>query len=124
MSENPKIRQLSDHVRDTLPRLIMEAQENIIESIDVARESLDDGKELVLAVPVGIKWNLDSNKIEVSVKVAVTHKYTHEGTLDDPDQLQMIDGDGNPLPERMAKPLKEIRRAMKEHGATFEGGAK
>ena len=102
----------------------MKAQEKILESIDVARKNLDEDKELVLSVPVGIRWNLDTSKIEVSVKVAVTHKYTHEGTLDDPNQLPLIDGDGAPLPEAVARPLKAISNAMKNHGASFSIGPK
>ena len=116
---NERIRQLADHVRDHAPKLIREAEASILEAIEVAREAAnEEDKELVVSIPIGVKWNMDKNKIEVKVKVAVTHNYTSEASLPDPNQPELLDGDGNPIPERLAKPLKAIRGAMQEHGAS------
>lgn len=125
---NERIRQLADHIRDHAPRLIEEAEASILEAIDVLREAAnEEDKELVVSIPIGVKWNMDKNKIEVKVKVAVTHNYTSEASLPDPNQPELLDGDGNPMPERLARPLKAISNAIKKHGAEFagnEGGAK
>ena len=132
---NERIRQLADHVRDHAPKLIQEAETSILEAIEVAREAAnEDDKELIVTIPIGVKWNMDKNKIEVKVSVAVKHNYTSEASLPDPDQPELLDGDGNPMPERYAKPLKAINAAIKSHGAKFgnvtvkfpeeEGGAK
>lgn len=125
---NERIRQLADHIRDHAPRLIEEAEASILEAIEVAREAAnEEDKELVVSIPIGVKWNMDKNKIEVKVKVAVTHNYTSEASLPDPNQPELLDGDGNPMPERLARPLKAISNAIKNHGAEFagnEGGGK
>lgn len=125
---NERITQLADHVRDQIKKLIEEAGPSIIEAIDVARESVEEDKELVLSLPVGVKWNLDTNKIEVKVKVAVTHNFTHEGTLEDPGQIPLIDRDGNALPETVSKPLQRLDRTLREAGAKVDfkmtGGGK
>lgn len=117
---NERITQLADHVRDQIKKLIEEAGPSIIEAIDVARESVEEDKELVVSVPVSVKWNLDTNKIEVSVSVAVKHKFTHEGTLDDPAQIPLIDRDGNTLPETVSKPLQRLDRTLREAGAKVD----
>lgn len=117
---NERITQLADHVRDQIKKLIEEAGPSIIESIEVARETQEEGKELVLSLPIGVKWNLDSNKIEVKVSVAVKHSFTHEGTLEDPGQIPLIDRDGNPLPETVSKPLQSLNRTLREAGAKVD----
>lgn len=106
---NERITQLADHVRDQIKKLIEEAGPSIIEAIDVARESVEDDKELVVSVPVSVKWNLDTNKIEVSVSVAVKHKFTHEGTLDDPNQLPLVNEDGDPVVQSPGKAMRALR---------------
>lgn len=111
---NERITQLADHVRDQIKKLIEEAGPSIIESIEVARETQEEGKELTLSVPIGVKWNLDTNKIEVKVSVAVKHSFTHEGTLEDPNQLPLVDLDGEPVTQSPGKAMRVLR----------EGGAK
>ena len=118
---NERIRQLADHVRDHAPKLIQEAETSILEAIEVARENQEDEeKELILSIPISVRWNLDSNKIEVSVAVAVKHKYTHQGRLADPNQPELLDGEGKPLPEKFSKALGQIDSALKSHGAKMD----
>lgn len=117
---NERIKQLAEHVRDHAPKLIQEAEASILEAIEVAREAAnEEDKELVVSIPIGVKWNMGKNKIEVKVSVAVKHNFTSEASLPDPDQPELIDRDGNPLPEGEAKPLRKIRDALKSHGATL-----
>lgn len=116
-------------MRDHAPKLIQEAETSILEAIEVAREAAnEDDKELIVTIPIGVKWNMDKNKIEVKVSVAVKHNYTSEASLPDPDQPELLDGDGNPMPEHLNKPLRALRDTLKRHGATVEtpndGGAR
>lgn len=117
---------MAEHIGKHAPRLIIEAEQSILEAIDVAREAADaEDKELVCTIPISVKWNFDKNKIEVSVAVAVRHKYTSEASLPDPNQPELLDGEGNPIPEGNIKQgLRTISRAMRHHGAEVEGGAK
>lgn len=115
-----RIEQLAGHVGRRTTALITEAQEKITEAINVATEQLEEGKELVLTLPIQCKWSPDSNKVEVSVSVNVKHKFTSEASLPDPDQPELMDRDGDPLPESVAKPLRNLRSAIGKGGATIE----
>lgn len=118
---NERIRQLADHVRDHAPKLIQEAETSILEAIEVAREAAnEDDKELIVTIPIGVKWNMDKNKIEVKVSVAVKHNYTSEASLPDPDQPELLDGDGNPMPPHLNKPLRALQSVLKDHGAVAD----
>lgn len=93
MSE--RIKQLAEHVREHAPKLILEAQASILEAIEIGTEDANENqKDLVVKIPISVSWNLDKNKITVSVAVAVRHKFTSEGSLDDPNQLPLIDDGG------------------------------
>ena len=110
---NERITQLAEHVRDQIKKLIEEAGPSIIESIEVARESQEEGKELTLSIPMAVKWHLDSNKIEVKVSIAVKHSFTHEGTLEDPNQLPLVDQDGEPVTQSPGQAMRKLREAVK-----------
>ena len=112
---NDRIKLLSEHVGNTLPKLIVEAEESILESIDVAREYVEEGKPLVVSIPISIKWDTDSNKIEISLAVNTKRKWVSEASLEDPNQPSLIDRDGNPLPENIAKGVRGAR-AVREDG--------
>lgn len=121
-TDNDRIFDLAQAVADRVPKGIVDLTDQILEAINVSREALDeDGdneKDLVLSIPIAVKWNFDKAKVEVSVSVAVKHKVTQEFTLKDPNQPELIDREGKPIPDSVANGLRTIGRALKAHGGT------
>ena len=116
---NSRIQQLSDHVVSKLGGLIAEAEGDILTAIDaVVQNANDEEKEPILTVPISVKWNMDTNNIEVSVRVSVKHKFTSEASLEDPKQGKL---------DVVEEHAKSMGRMFKRAGANkFEmeaGGA-
>lgn len=86
---NQKLQSVCDHVITEIPGLFSEAEDDIQKAIECAVRAAqfgDEPKPAKLTIPISVAWNLDTNKIEVSVAVNVRHKYTSEATLPDPNQ--------------------------------------
>ena len=86
---NQKLQSVCDHITSEIPGLFAEAEEHMQEAIECAvrvSQFGDEPKPAKLTIPISVAWNLDTNKIEVSVAVNVKHKYTSEATLPDPNQ--------------------------------------
>ncbi len=125
-----RLEELAQIVAGKVPRLIGEATDSINEAINAAVENAQEAegdKEAVLSLPIAVKWNLDTNKVEVALAVNVKHKFTSCGEMVDPNQPELLDRDGDPLPPSVAKPLRKVRSAIAKGGATVgeierEGG--
>lgn len=97
--------------------LICEAEDEIQKAIEATCDiANDEKKEAVLALPIAVRWNMDTNKVEVTVGVNVRHKFTSEASLPDPDQPELLDREGDPLPELIAKPMRKVAAAVSGGG--------
>ncbi len=90
MKEIDRISELATFVVDRIPGLIDEQRDAINEaitaSVEAAQEDPDGRKGASLTLTVGIKWDLDSNKVEVSLPVSIKKKAMVSGELSDPNQ--------------------------------------
>lgn len=104
----------------------MELENQIKEAINVLTEesqAQEDPKALVVSVPVTVKINLTENTVEITAAVSVKYKAGDKIKLEDPNQPELIDRDGDPLPDSIAKPLGQIRKSSKANAELVEGGA-
>lgn len=114
------------------PIRILDLEDQIKEAINVLMEknqSLDEPKAIVVSVPVAVKINLDESTVEISAAVSVKYKASNKVKLEDPNQPELLDRDGDPLPESVAKPFRQIRSAVSIDGVNVnkignKGGAK
>ena len=124
-----RIAELGSFVRDRIDAIFADATDQITEAINVAvenaQESETEGKEAVVSLPIAVKWNLDTNAVEVALAVKVTHKFTAEGELVDHNQpaLPLVDADGDPIPDRTNRAVKAIETVLNKRGVGFSTGA-
>lgn len=84
-----------------------------------AQEDENGEKEAVLSLPIAVKWNMDTNKVEVALAVNVKHKFNRKGELPNHDQpgLPGVDAEGELTP-RTQSAAKRFAREMRKHGAS------
>ena len=92
MPENPeidRIAELAQLVRSKVIGLFAEASDTITESIDALVEEAQETESETptkLSLSIAIKWNLESNEVEVSMPVAVKRKFSRSEKLPDHSQ--------------------------------------
>ncbi|MFM7103257.1 MAG: hypothetical protein ACKO3N_19070 [Verrucomicrobiota bacterium] len=128
MSEDVnRLEQLAQFIAGKIPALIGEATDQINAAIDAAVEAANEGeqeKEAVLSLPIAVKWNLDTNSVEIGIAVSVKRKFESVGQLPDPNQpeLPMVDKGGHPLPRDPNTAVKRLARAIRLGEVTTEAG--
>jgi len=124
VSDQPEINRLDElaqFIAGKIPPLIGEAMDQINAAIDAtvvsAQEDESGTKEAVLSLPIAVKWNMDTNKVEVALAVTVKHKFSGNGELPNHDQpaLPGIDGDGELSPATQDA-AKRFARSMRKAG--------
>lgn len=118
---NARLQQLSDHIMSKLPGLIVEAEGDINTALEICVSNANEAEtEPVLTLGVSVKWNLDTNKIEVCLPVRVVHKYTSEGTLEDLRQpkLEAVDeaakAQGRKFSRAVGKKMADVAKENEE----------
>jgi vacuolar-type H+-ATPase subunit F/Vma7 len=125
---NP-IESVANEVRKRAPAAIIELEDKIQEAINVILEEnqgQEEPKPVVVSIPISVKWNIDEGSVEITTSVSVKHRVKDSIKLQDPNQPELVDRDGNPLPQSVAKPLRQIRGAILESKVNHirgEGGA-
>lgn len=120
---------VANEVRKRAPAAIVELEDKIQEAINVILEEnqgQEDPKPVVVSIPISVKWNIDEGSVEITTSVSVKHRVKDSIKLQDPNQPELVDRDGNPLPQSVAKPLRQIRGAILESKVNHirgEGGA-
>jgi hypothetical protein len=112
---NAKLAQIGQFVIARIPWLLAEAEDQIQAAIDAAVEAAneaDEPKAVVLTLPINVKWNLDTNSVEVAIAVAVKRKFESVGKLEDPNQptLPMTDSEGDALPPQTAEAVQKLAK--------------
>lgn len=118
---------VANEVRKRAPAAIVELEDKIQEAINVILEEnqgQEEPKPVVVSIPISVKWNIDEGSVEITTSVSVKHRVKDSIKLQDPNQPELVDRDGKPLPESVAKPLRKMRTALANGGATVSmGGA-
>jgi len=120
---------VANEVRKRAPAAIVELEDKIQEAINVILEEnqgQEEPKPVVVSIPISVKWNIDEGSVEITTSVSVKHRVKDSIKLQDPNQPELVDLDGNPLPQSVAKPLRQIRGAILESKVNHirgEGGA-
>lgn len=120
---------VANEVRKRAPAAIVELEDKIQEAINVILEEnqgQEEPKPVVVSIPISVKWNIDEGSVEITTSVSVKHRVKDSIKLQDPNQPELVDRDGNPLPQSVAKPLRQIRGAILESKVNHirgEGGA-
>lgn len=122
------IESVAREVERRAPAAILELEEKIQEAINVMLEEnqgQDEPKPVVVSIPIAVKWNIDEGSVEITTSVSVKHRVKDSVKLKDPNQPELLDGDGDPLPEAVAKPLRKLRRLLNENSRKIvsAGGA-
>lgn len=118
MPENPeidRIAELAELVRSKVLGLFAEASDTITESINAVVEEAqeaDSDAPTKLSLSIAIKWNLDSNEVEVSMPVAVKRKFSRSEKLPDHSQPQ-LPGISNDTARALAADRNERELAAK-----------
>jgi hypothetical protein len=95
MPDNPeidRIAELAQLVRSKVLGLFAEASDTITESINALVEEAQESESETptkLSLSIAIKWNLESNEVEVSMPVAVKRKFSRSEKLPDHSQPQL-----------------------------------
>lgn len=120
------IESVAREVERRAPAAILELEEKIQEAINVMLEEnqgQDEPKPVVVSIPIAVKWNIDEGSVEITTSVSVKHRVKDSVKLADPSQPDLLNGDGDPLPEAVAKPLRKLRSAIAKGGATVRAEA-
>lgn len=98
-----RIDELAHKAGELIPTLILDLEDKINDAIaalmeesqDAAEES-GEGKPAVLSLPIAIKWNLETRKVEVVAGVSVRWKSKQTMELEDPLQPRLpgVDKEG------------------------------
>lgn len=122
--EIDRIQELADFVAGKVPVVINDARDQITEActaaVESAHESEEEAKEAVLSLSISVKWNLDTNKVEVKLPVKITRNFTASGELEDHEQpaLPLVDQDGDPISDRTRRAAAKIRKAVRDGKAS------
>lgn len=122
------IESVAREVERRAPAAILELEDKIQEAINVMLEEnqgQEEPKPVVVSIPIAVKWNIDEGSVEITTSVSVKHRVKDSVKLDDPNQPELLDRDGDPLPSSVEKPLRKLAKAIKEGrmSVKVEGGA-
>lgn len=122
------IESVANEVKLSAPAAILDLEDKIQEAINVMLEEnqgQEEPKAVVVTIPISVKWNIDEGSVEITTSVSVKHKVKDTVKLDDPNQTDLIDRDGDPLPPSVEKPIRRLAKAIKNGDLKFtvEGGA-
>jgi len=120
-----RIAELAQEVAKKIPGIFAEAHDSITEAInatvETAQEGGDEAKEAVLALSISVKWNMDTNKLEVKLPVKVVRNYSASGELPDHAQpaLPLVDADGDPIGDRTRQAAAKLKKLIREGKTTI-----
>jgi hypothetical protein len=126
-----RIAELAALIQAEVPRLIGEATDAINESITVALEEAqeaDSEAPAKLRLCITATWNLDTNSVEVSMPVAVKHKFGRTVKLPDHNQENLpfivAEEDGDPVSPKMGKAVQTMVARLKAQGLAIHENVK